>query len=179
MSSDTPVPERFADYAELDAFIAATGCIYFWRGTQGFTKYQRRYGDRFIVVPITSRRDATTVGIVPAKLVEAEHEAERIHDEQIKRKLFLDWLDRMRAEISEWDFADPAAMAILRLIEAHSQLDDALKPGKYSKQSSAGRTGAARRARAEAVLELLQALLLEKPLKRKRAPKSRADFSTI
>jgi hypothetical protein len=68
-------PEHFADPIELQAFIDATGCAYYWDGTQGFAKKQRQYGDRFIVVPVRTRRGVTMAGLLPPDIVKAENEA--------------------------------------------------------------------------------------------------------
>jgi hypothetical protein len=70
-------PEHFAGHVELQAFIDATGFAYHWQGTQGFAKKQHQYGDRFIVVPVKTRRGVSMVGLLPPDIVKTEHEAER------------------------------------------------------------------------------------------------------
>ena len=63
-TSDISIPEHFADHLELQAFVDATRCVHYWEGTQGFTKLQREYGDRFIVRPVKTRRGVTHVGLL-------------------------------------------------------------------------------------------------------------------
>jgi hypothetical protein len=73
-ASDIPIPRHFADCIELQSFVDTTGCAYHWQGTQGFTNKQNQYGDRFIVVPVWTRRGITMVGLLPPELVKLERE---------------------------------------------------------------------------------------------------------
>jgi hypothetical protein len=86
-------------------------------------------------------------------------------DPEIQRaeREFTDWGDRLREQFGKWDFCDPAATAILRLVEAQNKLADAIS--EYAAGISAGAPpiDEALERRIKAAMALLNALLLETP----------------
>jgi hypothetical protein len=76
---------------------------------------------------------------------------------------FVDWGNRLRTDFGAWDSCDPAATAILALVEAQNVLTAAISQAATGTPVWAPSIDDALAARGIAALEVVRALLFEPP----------------